>query len=199
MKKIILALILLFSLSSFAQHIEISPYGGFTFGGKILADNGKLAFHSSAHGGLNFNFFLNDNHGIYVDYMLQTTKVDVWHTDISNDKDVVDINLSWYQLGYIYKTTYQNFYPFAGFSLGATYIQPRETQMYPTSVFSLTGFAGLDYNFNDYLGLRLTGKFLYPAGFGNELEYQSGIAGDPIVFKSNFVQGSLSLGIYFRI
>lgn len=199
MKQLLLAILLLFQVNSFAQKFEINPYAGFTFGGQVIAEDGKLDFHSSANGGLNLAYFFNDKHGVSFDYTLQSTQVDVWYTAVSNDKDVVDINLSWFQVGYIYNTNFKKLEPFVGFYIGGTYIKPRETQMYPATIFSLSGFAGIDYDLTETFGFRFTGKFLYPAGFSKELEYQSKINGQRTKFESNFVQGSLNLGIFFRI
>jgi hypothetical protein len=166
----------------------------------MLADNGKLKFHTSGNAGLNFNYFVNEQHGMYIDFSMQPTKVDIWQTDYSNDLTTVDMNVAWYQLGYIYKPNLtKKLKPFVGFSLGSTIFNAKDDVLSTGAVFSITGFGGINYELTDVFGLQLNGKFLYPAGIGKNIEYQSAIGGNPVIFNNKLVQGSINLGVYFKI
>lgn len=151
---------------SIAQKIELTPFGGTRFGGKILVSDSNnpninyLAIKSSIDYGAFFDYSLWDNFQAEVMWVRQPT--DLRAHDFTNDSltTLTDTKLDSFTFGvaYSFKPVEAKFKPFLAGGLGFTNFTNTDN---PNNVF--LGFhnrftynigGGFKYYFSKYVGLR---------------------------------------------
>ena len=185
----------------YTQSIDIIPYSSFQWGGKVKFYDGQVKFHESANYGIAMNINTPRATAIQLEYMRQPTTIDVWEYGIFEDwYERYDVNMDWYQLGFLKQLPQGNLVPFGGISLGVVHFNARTNEVDDQVRFSLTGQIGLKYYITDKIGIRLHARMLMPVqwgGFG--FYFGSGGSGTTVGAGSEIIQGDVGGGLVFRL
>lgn len=204
-KKLLFVAILISSLtlSGFAQSIEITPYAGYTFGGKVYGRYGELNVKSSESYGGALSIVMPTNTSIQFEYFRQPTTGeyrDYYKPGTYDQK--ADLNIDWYQLGFFKQMPVsEQINPFGGISLGATNFNLEST---PTSYdewsFSIILQGGVKIYLSDRVGLRLHARLLMPIQWGGFGFYAgTGGSGATATAGTYFIQGDVGGGLIIRL
>lgn len=164
---LLLVLIFLDPLSSAAQgKLELTPFAGYQFGGKLRMYQGDLKFKD------------NMNYGLVLDYELATdTKLEFLWTQMNTTADFrpyygweeyrgsFDLGINYFQIGGVREINNGQVRPFGAFTLGATYFAPQNTDIADSWQFSMTLGGGAKIWLSDRVGIRLQGRLLMPMYF----------------------------------
>ena len=107
------------TLSGFTQGIELIPYMSYQWGGKVKFYDGEVKFNSSENYGIAMNINTPAATVIQLEYMRQSTTMDVrYWGKLGNESKNYDVDMNWYQLGFLKQIPQGNIAPYAGISLG---------------------------------------------------------------------------------
>ena len=187
---------------SFAQaKIEITPFGGYMFGGKLRFYEGELKIEDNA------------NYGILLDIALAPdTKLEFFWSQMATTarfksyygfnfpelEDPFSVNVNYIQIGGVQEADINNdkIKPFGAFTLGTTYFNPQESGMQDSWRFSVTLGGGAKIWFSDRIGIRLQGRLLMPLYFaGGGVYFGTGGSGVSVGAGSTILQGDLTAGL----
>ncbi|TLX73647.1 hypothetical protein E9993_14400 [Labilibacter sediminis] len=202
MKKIKIAFLLIFISSvSFGQSIELIPYSGYMFGGKIHYYDGNVNIKDSENYGVALNYILENGIGISLEYIRQPTSFvhTIYRGGFVDRKITGDLNNDWFQLGAIKHFGEGKVVPYGGLGLGVASFAPQKSSYDDEVKFAITAQGGVKFFFNDHLGIKLHLRMLVPiqwSGFG--FYGGSGGSGGSVNLGSSFVQGDVGGGLVFR-
>jgi hypothetical protein len=202
----LLAIILFLPFKSSAQ-IEITPFGGYMFNGRVPFVQGDLKLSDEFDYGVILGIPIR--HGVIaeISYTHSESRVNwVPNYYYADDfpADQFSMNINFFQIGAIKQMEIQqDFFGFAGLTLGAAYYNTTTSGLADLWRFALGPQAGLKYFFSDAVGLRVQGRMLFPiyaGGLGAYCGIGTGGSGCGLSFggSSLVIQGDLSLGIVFR-
>lgn len=159
---------------AFAQHeFEITPFGGYKFGGKIdLPPNTTctggggcpydyLPIKSSVDYGLEADYSIWPNFQAEFQFNHQPTDVDGHLIATGSDVLITSADINMYQFGiaYNFKPTDAKLKPFFDAGLGWTQWKPYSQLPVNSKTFSYNIGGGVKYFFNKYVGLRLDARW----------------------------------------
>lgn len=199
---VLISLTILVPSVIFAQaKVEITPFGGYMFGGKLRFYEGELKVED------------NVNYGILLDFALaRDTKLEFFWSQMSTTArfktyygfdfpelaDPFDVNVNYIQIGGVQEADVNNdkVKPFGAFTLGATYFNPTDSQINDSWRFSVTLGGGAKFWFTDRIGIRLQGRLLMPLYFaGAGVYFGTGGSGLSVGAGSTILQGDLTAGL----
>lgn len=193
----------LFIASGFSQSIEITPYVGYTFGGKTPTRYGELKVKDSESYGLGVDIMLDNDVALHLEYFRQPTTAEYRDYTFPSNNQNADLDIDWYQIGGLrqFPTLNDKISPFIGLSLGATNFRLHsEPSSYNEWSFSVVLQGGVKIYLTDRIGLRLHARMLMPlqwGGFG--FYYGSGGGGTSVNAGTYFVQGDVGAGLIIRL
>ena len=206
-------LILLFTSGVYAQKLEITPFGGYFFAGKLTVANGDLNFKNGGNYGVVIGLNIQPQLGIEFTYNRLDTRLVLkeWRTGVSTD--LFDMSINYFHLGAVYEATkIEGGIVFTTFSLGATLFSPGVTTMEdpddPTIIynieddwrFSIGLGAGIKKYISDKIGLRLQIRMLMPIFWASGgLYFGTGGSGLGISAGTALFQGDATIGLIFRL
>jgi hypothetical protein len=208
---LVVMLIIAPAVSSAQGKVEISPFGGYMFGGSLNLYEGKLKAENAA------------NYGVALDIKLATdTQIELMWTQMGTQAQFepyysyeylatnsFDVNVGYIQIGGVREIEMDNVHPFGVFTLGTTYFIPKNVD-FPNStsyenidsewVFSMTLGAGAKIWFNDRVGIRLQGNLMLPMFWGGAgFTVGTGGSGFYVGTGTSMVQGSFTGGLIFAL
>jgi opacity protein-like surface antigen len=165
--KITLQVLFFFITASYAysQRIEITPFAGYMFAGKLNTADGELNFKSGGNYGLIVDFRVEEDLMIELMYNRLDTELEIKEQPFDSIKILTDLSIEYYQAGALYETEKGKFRPFAAFTIGATLFNPADETLTDEWRFSFTAGAGIKYYFVDHIGIRLQWRFMIPVYF----------------------------------
>lgn len=218
MKKIfrisVIALVIIFIIAPAmvkAQgKVEISPFGGYMFGGSLNFYEGKLKAENAA------------NYGVAVDFKLATdTQIELMWTQMGTQAEFqpyygyeylttnsFDVNVGYIQIGGVREMDMDKVHPFGLFTLGTTYFIPKNVEFQDPQyvdidnewVFSMTLGGGAKIWFTDRVGIRLQGNLMLPMFWGGAgFTVGTGGSGFYVGSGTSMVQGSFTGGLIFAL
>ena len=211
-----LVVIFLYPAVSSAQgKFEITPFGGYMFGGKLRTYQGDLKIDDNA------------NYGLLVDIAIaKDQKFEFFWSQMQSYAEFkpyygyeelragFDVNINYYQIGTVREVNMDKIRPFGAFTLGAVYFNPKDIvhqgnnpqdyQLQDSWRFSVSLGGGAKIWLSDRIGVRLQGRLLMPLYFQGVSMYagigtggaSTGIsvgAGVPIL------QGDLTAGLIIAL
>ncbi len=195
-----LALILLPMLAK-SQEVQLIPFAGYQWGGKIYYSTGEIKIDDSKNYGIAMNVLIPGGRALHLEYMQQPTTFELRdYVYTSGELEEYPVNLNWMQIGAMQHVMAGNVMPYAGLTLGALYANPRTSTIEDVWKFSFTLQLGLKYYINDKIGIRIHGGMLVPVqytGFG--LYFGSGGASTGVTTSSTILQGEIGGGLIFRL
>jgi hypothetical protein len=203
----LLLLLFLMPNASKAQ-VELTPFGGYMFNGKVRFVQGDLKFSDEFDYGLILGIPIR--HGVTAE--LSYTHSESKASWVPSNYYAVEfppadfrVNINYFQIGAIKDMEIdEGFYGFGGLSLGAAYYNTTTSGISDLWRFALGLQAGLKYFFTDAIGLRLQGRMLLPIYAGGLGAY-CGIGGGgsscgvSVSGTALVIQGDLSLGLVFKL
>ena len=166
---ITLVLLLLYPTASSAQgKFEITPFGGYMFGGKLRTYQGDLKIQDNA------------NYGLLIDIAVaRDTKFEFFWSQMQTSAEFrpyygyedlgggFDVNINYFQIGTVREVEVDNasIKPFGAFTLGAVYFSPQDKTIQESWRFSVTLGGGVKIWLSDRIGIRLQGRLLMPLYF----------------------------------
>lgn len=196
----IIIIILLCSVSSFGQGIEIIPQINYTLGGKIRSQTGELKIENSESYGVAVNL-VRGKVAIQLDYFYQPTAGTYREYLETGKSEEVPLQVSWYHIG-VRRRFVQNetVVPFAGLSLGITDFDLESSPRYTEQALSIGLQGGANIYPSDRIGLTFHARLLCPIQF-NGFGFYAGTGGSGVqaTAGSYFVQMDFGTGIIVRL
>jgi hypothetical protein len=202
---VIITILLVIPFDSSAQgKIEISPFGGYMFGGRIRFYEGELRISD------------NGNYGVAISKEIRPdVQVEFsWNQMQSNASfrpnygyeefaRTFDVNVNYFQLGGIWEMDMKNVKPYGLFSMGATWFDSKVNDIDDAVRFSIALGGGAKIWISDIIGIRLQGRFLMPMyfnGVGVFCGIGTGGSGCSagVGTSSTILEGDLTAGLIFR-
>ena len=153
MIRILIALFCLLLLPLPAIALEVTPMGGYRFGGEVKTLTGeKLEFDESGSFALAIDFDYEVNTQIELFWSHQNTNLTG-----AGGTEVFNSSIDYIHLGGTVMFPQKNFVPFAAGGLGITYFSPDQDYNSETR-FSLSLGGGIKYFVHERIGLRLEGR-----------------------------------------
>jgi len=210
-----LVLLLLYPASSSAQgKFEITPFGGYMFGGKLRTYQGDLKVQDNANYGLLINIAIAKDQKFEFFWSQMQTSADFRpYYGYEDLRANFDLNINYYQIGTVREVNMDKIRPFGAFTLGAVYFNPKNTgsqdspgyyNIQDSWRFSVSLGGGAKIWLSDRIGIRLQGRLLMPLYFQGVSMYAgvgTGGASTGISVNSGvpILQGDLTAGLIIAL
>jgi opacity protein-like surface antigen len=163
---VFLLLLLFFTSLTSAQYrrqqFEIVPFSGYLFTGNLQTLDGELKIDNSFDYGVVLDIRLSNDLLIELLYIHSETSVSLKKEYYNTSGFLFDMNVEYLQGGVQVETEAGAFRPFAAFTIGATYFNPKDYTYSGNWQFSFTAGGGVKYYFTNNLGVRGQWRFLVP-------------------------------------
>lgn len=198
----ILVLTALFPLFTFAQGgIEIVPFAGYMFGGKVNFYQGEYKINDGVDYGVSLLVPVREILDVEINYTRMDSegkfRAYAGYPGFEDKQTVMSTN--YFQVGGVKAFTKQNpkIIPFGSFSLGATWFDFADYQ--DTWLFSITAGLGVKFMFSKNVGIMLRGRFMMPMLFGGVGFYAgTGGAGLGLNSYAAIIQGDFNGGLIIK-
>jgi len=181
--------------------LELTPFAGYMFGGKLRLYEGELKFKD------------NMNYGLILDYeVAPDSKLEFFWSQMNTTAEFrpyygfedyrgsFDVNVNYFQIGGVREINNGQVRPFGAFTLGATYFSPQDANISDDWRFSITLGGGAKIWLSDRIGLRLQGRLLMPMYFSGVGFYAgTGGSGMSVGASSTIIQGDFTAGLMIAI
>ena len=201
MKKIFLLLLML-SISPAliqAQHVEITPFGGYVFPVTWNGSNGSIYFHGNAQYGGMVNIGVSRVIDVDLIYNRIDTKADPAIVGVTFDQ--LPLSINYFMVGFTKNFRINDMVsPFLGLNMGACLLAPKSSEYYDYWFFAAGIQGGVKFYFSKVVGLRLQAQVMMPVqGQGFYFYYGSYGGGSGYTFSSPLVDFGFTGGLIFRI
>ena len=200
----VLAYILFTAISTSAsaqfkrQQFEITPFAGYLFTSNLQTLDGELKIDNSFDYGAAFDIRIGDDLLIELLYNRMDTEVGLRKEYYNTTDYLFDMSVEYFQGGVQVETETGQFRPFAAFTIGATYFNPKDYSYESDWKFSFTAGGGVKYYFTDNLGVRAQWRFLVPIYFSSASIFcNNGYCGIFITGGTYLLQYDLTAGLVF--
>lgn len=193
-----------FTTSIFSQRVEITPYYGFMFAGKLGLYQGEINVKDNPNYGIIANFELDRKHGLFLELFydrLDTRVTFKNYGSLSPQDELFDMFVEYYQLGAHYaKPLSKKAIAFGTFTGGIARFSPVTPKYGDDYRFAVTMGGGIKYFLTKNVGLRLAGRIKLPIYFaGGGIYLGSGGAGWTLGGGTALFQMDLTAGLTFRL
>jgi opacity protein-like surface antigen len=193
----------------YAQKLEITPYYGYMFAGKVMGYDGDLNVRNDGMYGLIVDIAVNPAMQIELYYSRSDTRIDFVEFRGPTYK-LTDASVNYFQVGVLRQVKKMNNIVMYGVgSLGATLFSPSGESYNEAPIdyyyedwwlFSLTLGGGAKIFFSEKIGLRLEGRLMMPITWaGGGFMVGTGGSGFYLGGGSAILQGSLMAGLTFKL
>ncbi|NOX67254.1 MAG: hypothetical protein GXO85_16015 [Chlorobi bacterium] len=199
----VLFLLLLGSSFSFGQDIEITPYYGYMFAGKLALYQGDFNIKNDANYGITIDLELDRKSGVSLELLYDRidTRAVLKKYPTNITEDLFDMSVEYYQIGGLYnKPMNKKFSTFGVFTFGAARMAPVSTKFGDDWRFAVTAGGGIKYFFSKSIGIRLTGRLKMPFYFsGGSVWIGPGGITYGLGAGTALLQGDLTAGLIIRL
>ncbi|MCK5775149.1 MAG: hypothetical protein KAH25_03180 [Bacteroidales bacterium] len=203
MKKIkLLLIILLAPVLLFAQGIEIVPFTGYQFGGKIEYYEGKMKIYDGQNYGVSMFVPMQANIDLELNYTRMGSKMTFSPYHFGSDYLYRESSVftNYFQIGALKKLELPNekIIPFGSFSLGATWFETKDFG--DKWMFSVALGGGLKIMLTEKIGIVGRGRLLMPMQFGG-IGFYAGTGGSGMSANSYVapLQGDFNIGLLLKL
>lgn len=201
-KILILAIILFITIShsTFAQfkrqQFEITPFAGYLFTSNLQTLDGELIIDNNLDYGAALDIRLSDDLLIELLYNRMETEVGLRKEYYNITDYLFDMSVEYFQGGVQVETEAGQFRPFAAFTIGVTYFNPKDNRYNTNLEFSFTAGGGVKYYFTNNIGVRAQWRFLLPIYFSSAAIFcNDGYCGIVISGGTYLLQYDLTAGL----
>jgi hypothetical protein len=183
--------------------IEITPFGGYLFGGKVRYAQGDL------------NIVSNGSYGLALDFTVAPyQQVELFYTRMEStaewrpfgfqpgvpDGEDLKISVNYLQIGSLREFGEGNVVPFGALTLGAVIFSSPNKNYNDVWRFAMSLGGGAKIFFSDKVGIRLQGRLLMPMYFAGVGGY-IGTGGSGLTLNSwvPILQGDFTGGLIIRL
>ncbi len=178
------------------QQFEITPFAGYLFTSNLQTLDGELKIDNSFDYGAALDIRISDDLLIELLYSRMDTEVGLRKEYYNTTDYLFDMSVEYFQGGVQVETETGQFRPFAAFTIGATYFNPKDYSYQSDWKFSFTAGGGIKYYFTDNLGIRLQWRFLVPIYFSSAAIFcNNGYCGIYISGGTYLLQYDLTAGL----
>ncbi len=187
------------------KRVEITPFGGYMFGGRIRFYEGELRIKDNGNYGIALSTEIRPD----VQFELSWSQMQSNATFRPNYgygylEGSFDVNVNYFQAGGVWEMDKGKIHPFGLFSLGATWFDAKDSKIEDVWRFSMALGGGVKVWFSDVVGIRLQGRFLVPMYFsGAGLFCGFGTGGSncgvSVGTSSTILEGDLTAGLIFKL
>jgi len=189
-----------------AQKLEITPFGGYFFAGKMAVREGDLNIKNDANYGVTIDFTIMRDGQIELMYNRLDTRLVLKEYPTGVNKDLFDMSVNYFHIGGIYRAKeIEKGYLFTCFSLGATLFSPAESTydldgekvtLSDEWRFSIALGGGVKYFLSDKIGIRTQIRLLMPIYFaGGSLYFGTGGSGVSLGAGTVLAQADVTAGL----
>ena len=210
MKKILVFAIVLISVQNLFAQVEITPFGGWLWTGKIPAYRQDIKVSDEGNYGIRVGVTVRDQ--MIVEFEWNHTENTASGREylpggMLGDFVNVPLVLNYYMLGFQYEATYDEaLIPYGLVNFGIMNAKSDAINSYESSSenYFTAGFGGgIKYFFSDKVGIRLQARLLFPmqfggVGFGCGIGGGGGGCGASVSTYTNIIQGDFTGGIVLR-
>jgi len=181
-----------------ASGIEITPFGGFRFGGSFQDANtgDTIAIDESGSYGLILDFDLEPAKQIEVYLSRQSTKLSAGGTVTGNPK--FDLTVDYYHIGGLLMLEGDRVRPFISGTFGLTRMDPQGTNRTTEYYFSIALGGGAKIPLTERLGLRFDARGIFTAVNTNSTVFCANGGCAIQVNGGGLLQGELTAGLIFK-
>ena len=186
--------------------VEITPYAGYMFGGKVRFYEGDLKIKNNVNYGLALDISLAKDTYLELYWTeMQTTAEFKPFYNYDNSSywiDPFDVRVGYIQIGTLQEVEINNdnIRPFGLLTLGTTYFLPHGTNYSDSWKFSVSLGGGLKFWLSDRIGIRVQGRLLMPILWGGAgFTVGTGGAGVSVGGGTSIIQGDFSGGIIIAL
>lgn len=183
----------LFTGQAWTQKIEITPIGGFQFGGKMDVRDGELKVEESGNYGIILDYRLGANAQIEFYWLRQDSEIKLKEFfGVERFKAAVE----YWQIGILRTFKLDKVTPFSGFTFGLVNLRPKNVDLSNEIRFAVALKGGVKYFFSEKVGLRLQAELLLPIQWvGASLFCGTGGCSTGASAGTTILQGALNGGI----
>ncbi len=169
MKKLVILILVISSTQAYSQiiqYLDIIPTVGYHFGGRARFYEGDFKIDNALSYGLTLSapiewgikgelsWSRSDSKGRFIPYRS------------GYEPDELEMATNYFMIGAQKEFSEGKLKPFGGFTLGLGWFDSKDSRFYDEFRFSISFGAGIEYMFNDRIGIRAQGRFLIPISFG---------------------------------
>jgi hypothetical protein len=195
---LLIAIFIFDGINVSAQRIEITPFGGYMFGGKMRFYEGELKIQNSGNYGLALDIEVAPETMIelFWSQMNTTAEFRPYYGYEFLRVDPFDVAVGYIQIGSVREIDMDNIRPFGAFTIGTAYFIPQDTQYKTSWKFAATLGGGAKIMFSDRIGIRLQGRLMLPFFWGGAgFTVGTGGAGFSVGAGTSMVQGDFTGGL----
>jgi hypothetical protein len=155
-----LLLLILFILPGdlWAKGFEITPFGGYRFGGSFdTSTGGSLRLDDSGSYGVIIGMDYQENTQLEFLYSHQKSPLKQ-NEGIFSGETLFDLGVDYFQIGGTYLWDYDRLVPFLSGGLGAAYLNPDASEYSSVTKFAMSLGGGVKLYATEHIGLRLEGR-----------------------------------------
>jgi len=182
-----------------AQHLEITPFGGYVFPVTWNASSGSIYFQGNAQYGGMIN--IGVSRVIDVDLIYNRIDTKANPSILGYPTNEIPLSINYMMVGFTKNFRVNNVVsPFLGLNLGACLLYPKSSEYYSYWFFAAGIDGGVKLYFSKYIGLRLQAQLMMPVqGQGFYFYYGTGGGGSGVTFSAPLVDFGFTSGLIFRI
>ena len=193
----LVVLILLPSLGN-ARRAEITPFGGFIFGGNITTWGGDLNIVDNWNYGMMVDIDVRPGVQLELLYNRQETRAEFQPQPTGTKVNLFDMSAEYFHIGGLKELGHGRVVPFLAGSLGPVHLNPLAPGYQSEWFFSMNLGLGVKAHVSERVGLRLQTRLWFPFDFtGGYFFWGSGGSTIGLSGYSIFVQGEISGGLTF--
>lgn len=201
---LVAAAALLAPMVATAQTLELTPTLGYRWDGVLSEDSNELfdedmEIDSSMSFGLHLGVLLSDHSQIE---LIASRQQSSFGDDLlfDPDPDGVDVDVTYYHIGYLYQWTPGNLRPYVAGSVGMTSLDPDVAGVSREEKFSVSLGGGIKVMASEHVGFRLDGRFFWTdTGSSGHRDWHDWDDCDDDCWELNeeLVQHELKVGVVF--
>lgn len=198
-------LILVFSYmmmgSLHARNIEVTPYAGWYFAGKLSVQEGDANIRNNMNFGLSISVPIRPDIMVELIYNRLDTYVDLIRRPTGVTEKLFDMSEETFHIGPVYHLQKKNnLVLYSTVSLGATYFNPKSVSNQSEWRFSVAAGGGMKAYLSERVGIRLQARLILPIFWsGGSLWCGTGGCSVGLGAGSSLPQVDLTGGLIFRL
>lgn len=200
---VITAAVLLLTISCLSPawarpRIEITPFGGYQWGGTVSGWEGEFRIPATGNWGIALNVDMHPDAQLELCFTRQYSALEVrWYDYSIPRQEIFDMAVEYYQIGVLHKLKgTDNYGPYTVLTIGATRFAPDTSEYSDEWLFSMVLGFGVKVPIGERLALRLQGRFLLPIQWaGGGLWCGTGGCGIGLSGGSSIMQGDVTAGL----
>ncbi|MDU8887134.1 outer membrane beta-barrel protein [Yeosuana sp. MJ-SS3] len=202
--KVILLILFLNSMVTFAQVIEFTPTYGYQFGAKLGYGPNYIKMKDSDQFGATIGIETYNGLMAELSYFNMSTELRIKDRVLSPVENYLsDLNTDWFLIGASKYFKVEKVKPFAGAGLGIVIVSPKnenrdilDNNLSSNTKFAFSFKTGVNIMFSKAIGLNLQGNLFFPVDWAG---VYVGPGGAGISTGSTVILGGFSTGLVIRI